>query len=174
MDKKSRPKGTVRRPARGRKPPRQPGKIVLLVDDDADWRLLVRDVLAQSEIASQFQLQVHEAADGEAALHYLFRQDGRSELPLPDLIYLDCEMPRLDGVTMLNIIRHDPRLRNIPIVMLTGVADEAEMRRATECGASAYIVKPPDLAELARVLHASADYWLRSRAGDAGTIGQAA
>src|SRR5688500_1068625 len=174
MDKKSRPQRTARRPARGRKPPRLPGKIVLLVDDDADWRLLVRDVLAQSEIASQLQLQVHEAADGEAALQYLFRQDGRSELPLPDLIYLDCEMPRLDGVTMLNIIRHDPRLRNIPIVMLTGVADEAEMGRTADCGASAYVVVCAVVAEPARVLHASSGYWLRSRAQDAGPIGQAA
>ena len=69
---------------------------------------------------------------------------------------------QLDGVTLLTIIRRDPRLRAIPTVMLTGVADEAEMRRATDFGASAYIVKPADAAELVRVIAASAAHWLRS------------
>lgn len=173
MDKRSRPKGTARRPARGAKGAMGRGKIILLVDDDADWRLLVRDVLAQSEIAAQVPLEVHEAADGEAALQYLFSKGGRSDPQLPDLIYLDCEMPRLDGVTMLEAIRRDPRLRHIPTVMLTGLADETEMRRASECGASAYIVKPSDVAELARVLQASAGYWLRNP-GAHGSMGQAA
>ncbi len=102
-----------------------------------------------------------DVPDGEAALQYLFA-DGDASRPLPALIYLDCEMPRLDGVTLLTIIRRDPRLRAIPTVMLTGVADEAEMRRATDYGASAYIVKPADAAELVRVIAASAAHWLRS------------
>jgi CheY-like chemotaxis protein len=173
MDKRSRKKGTARRPARGARGAMGRGKIILLVDDDADWRLLVRDVLAQSEIAAQVRLEVHEAPDGEAALQYLFRQGGRSGPALPDLIYLDCEMPRLDGVTLLEVIRRDPRLRHIPTIMLTGVADEAEMRRASERGASAYIVKPPEASELARVLQASAGYWLR-KPDTNGSMGQAA
>jgi CheY-like chemotaxis protein len=134
--------------------------VVLLVDDDPDWRMLVRDALTQSDVAAHCPLDIHEVGDGEAALQYLFQLGRTSGNPLPSLIYLDCEMPRLDGVTMLSIIRRDPRLSRIPTVMLTGVADETEMRRASECGASAYIVKPPDVAELARVIAASAGYWL--------------
>ena len=139
----------------------EPKKVVLLVDDDPDWRLLVRDALAQSELAASVPIEIHDVPDGEAALQYLFA-DGDATRPLPALIYLDCEMPRLDGVTLLTIIRRDPRLRAIPTVMLTGVADEAEMRRATDYGASAYIVKPADASELVRVIAASAAHWLRS------------
>lgn len=137
-------------------------RLVLVADDDADWRLLVRDVLANSDLPS---LRVLEAADGLEALRILMRQDEHARTPPPDLVYLDCEMPRLGGMEVLESLRACPRLRAIPIVMLTGVNDEARMRRACELGAAAYIVKPPTIEELRRLIAPSAGYWLRAGPG---------
>ncbi len=147
--------------------------VVLLVDDDPDWRLLVRDILAHCELAGPGP-DVHEVGDGEAALQYLFSCDTSAGQLLPALIYLDCEMPRLDGLTMLKVIRRDPRLQHIPVVMLTGVGDEAEIRRAADAGASAYIVKPSAAEDLRRVINASASFWLVRHGHRKREIGQAA
>ena len=161
MDHQRLTKGPAARPQRKAAPRRGQAKVVLLVDDDADWRLLVRDALTQAHTAAQGELEIHELGDGEEALQFLFRNEQRSSAPLPSLIYLDCEMPRVDGLTMLTAIRRDERLRDIPTIMLSGLADEGQMRRAYECGASAYIVKPCNAVELSRVVAASSAYWLR-------------
>lgn len=136
-------------------------RVVLLVDDDADWRMLVRDALEQSQIAAESPLEIHEASDGEAALQFLRRQGDHAQAPRPHLVYLDGDMPRLDGLATLLEMRRDPRLQAVPTIMLTGVSDEASMRLAVRLGANAYIVKPSDAADLAHAISASAGHWLR-------------
>jgi len=138
---------------------------VLLVDDDADWRMLVRDALAQCDLGRNVRLEMHEVTDGEAAMQFL-QQGKRAGSLLPSLIYLDCEMPRMDGLRLLELLRQDERLRHIPAVMLSGLADEAHMRRACDSGASAYIVKPVEASELTRVVTASARHWLGPNAAN--------
>lgn len=145
-------------------------RVVLLVDDDADWRMLVRDALAESDVAQEMPLEVYEAEDGHVALKFLMREGEFAQAPQPNLMYLDCEMPRVDGITVLTAVRSDPRLRDVPAIMLTGITDEACMRRASEGGAVAYIIKPARLEDLRRAIDASAGYWLRTprfqKAGD--------
>jgi two-component system chemotaxis response regulator CheY len=149
--------------------PEQRARVVLLADDDADWRLLVKDALLQSHIPGAGPLKICEAGDGAAALRHLMCQGDDASLP-PDLVYLDFEMPEMDGISVLEAVRNVPRLRKIPIVMLTGVLDESSVRRACDLGAAAYIPKPANLDDLKRVISASAGYWLslaqrRARAG---------
>lgn len=143
-------------------------RVVLLVDDDADWRMLVRDALAQSDVAQEMPLEVYEAEDGHVALRFLMREGEFAHAPQPNLMYLDCEMPRVDGITVLTAVRSDPRLRDVPAIMLTGITDEACMRRASEGGAVAYIIKPARLEDLRRAIDASAGYWLRSARSENG------
>src|SRR5882757_3745648 len=96
--------------------------IVLLVDDDPDCRMLIRDAIDECKVA----IAVHEACNGMEALEFLKRRGKHANAPRPGLIYLDLEMPGMDGQATLKAIKADPDLRDIPVVMMTGVCDEAE------------------------------------------------
>ena len=130
---------------------------VLLVDDDADCRMLVRDALE----ASDPQTEVYEAASAEAGLRFLRRQGEHAAAPRPALIYLDVEMPGIDGIDLLRLIRADPALADIPVVMMTGVSDDDRLRAAAAAGANSYTIKPADAQQFLRTVADSTHYWLR-------------
>jgi len=109
--------------------------------------MLVRDII---DTAACARVTVREISDGRQALDYLRRAGESADIPRPDLIYLDVEMPGLSGHDVLRALRADPRLRDIPVVMLTGVEDAAARQSALQTGARAYLVKP---AEPARFFH---------------------
>jgi two-component system response regulator len=69
-------------------------------------------------------------------------------------------MPRLDGISTLQKIKADPELRDIPVVMMTGVSDEDQMQKAAEFGANSYTIKPADAEQFLRTVLASTNYWL--------------
>jgi CheY-like chemotaxis protein len=125
---------------------------ILIVDDDADCRLLIRDAIADCKVTNS----IHEAPDGQAALDYL--RDPSN--PRPGLIYLDIEMPRRDGLATLAAIKSDPSLRDIPVVMMTGVCDEAQMHAAADAGANSYTIKPASAEDFLRTVLTSTNYWL--------------
>ncbi len=129
---------------------------ILLVDDDPDCRLLIRDAIAECKVSNS----VFEAANGKEALEFLKRRGKFAGAPRPGLIYLDLEMPGMDGQATLKAIKADPELRDIPVVMMTGVCDEKEMRTAAENGANSYTVKPANVEQFLRTVLASTSYWL--------------
>src|SRR5215203_2075759 len=91
---------------------------ILLVDDDPDCRLLIRDAISECKVSNS----VFEASNGKEAMEFLKRRGHFSHAPRPGLIYLDLEMPGLNGQETLKAIKADPELRDIPVVMMTGVA----------------------------------------------------
>jgi two-component system, response regulator len=129
---------------------------ILLVDDDDDCRLLVRDAISEC----QGENQVVEVGDGQQALDYL--RNAAIEGSKPGLIFLDIEMPRMNGLEALRRIKADPMLKDIPVVMLTGVAEDEHMRRAAEYGANSYTIKPSDASAFLETVMSSATYWLRT------------
>jgi len=129
---------------------------ILLVDDDADCRLLIRDAIAESKVSNQ----VFEVANGQAALDYLYARGPHAGVAAPGLIFLDIEMPGMDGQTTLKAIRADAQFREIPIVMMTGVADERQMQEAAANGANSYTIKPANAEQFLRTVLASTNYWL--------------
>jgi two-component system response regulator len=131
--------------------------IILLVDDDADCRLLIRDAISQCKVSNS----IYEVSDGHEALEFLARRGRHSESPRPGLIYLDVEMPGLDGLETLRRIKADPTLCDIPVVMMTGVCDEAVFRQAAEAGANSYTVKPANAEQFLHTVLQSTDYWLQ-------------
>ena len=129
---------------------------ILIVDDDPDCRLLIRDAIAQCKVSND----VHEVADGAEAIEFLNRRGKYGSAPQPGLIFLDLEMPGMDGQTALVQIRANPTLRHIPIVMMTGVCDEAQMQRAAANGANSYTLKPASAEQFLKTVLASTNYWL--------------
>src|SRR4051812_17714814 len=129
---------------------------ILLVDDDPDCRMLIRDAIDESHVSNA----VFETSNGAEALDFLKRRGKFADAPRPGLIYLDLEMPGMDGQTALRHIKADPELRDIPVVMMTGVSDEAEMKKAAANGANSYTIKPANVEQFLRTVLASTNYWL--------------
>ena len=132
------------------------GITILLVDDDPDCRLLIRDAIAECKVSNA----VFECSNGFEALEFLKRRGKHAGAPRPGLIYLDLEMPGMDGQATLKAIKADPELRDIPVVMMTGVCDETEMKRAAANGANSYTVKPANVEQFLKTVLASTSYWL--------------
>jgi two-component system response regulator len=129
---------------------------ILLVDDDDDCRLLIRDAIAECRVSNQ----VFEVSDGAEALDFLYARGKHAGTTRPGLIYLDIEMPGMDGQATLKQIRADERFRDIPIVMMTGVADERQMEQAAANGANSYTIKPANAEQFLKTVLASTNYWL--------------
>ena len=129
---------------------------ILLVDDDQDCRMLIRDAIEACKVSNQ----VFEVCNGAEALDFLHARGKHAGALRPGLIFLDIEMPGMDGQATLKRIRADARFRGIPIVMMTGVVDEAQMHEAAANGANSYTLKPANAEQFLRTVLASTNYWL--------------
>ena len=129
---------------------------ILLVDDDADCRMLIRDAIDACRVSNK----VFEVGNGAEALDFLYARGKHAGAIRPGLIFLDIEMPGLDGQETLKRIRSDPQFRDVPVVMMTGVADERQMEEAAANGANSYTVKPANAEQFLRTVLASTNYWL--------------
>jgi len=125
---------------------------ILMVDDDEDDRLLFEDVIKETSLLCQ----LHNAVDGQDMFDKL---QATSNAELPDLILLDLNMPRMDVREALEKIKSDPRLRLIPVVILTTSNAETDIIKSYDCGASSYIPKPVTFDELTEKIIALTDYW---------------
>jgi DNA-binding NarL/FixJ family response regulator len=117
------------------KEPQPEGGLILIVDDDVNFTLLIQAYL------SQRGYRVILAESGFQALGILAETE-------PDLIISDVMMPEMDGYTFLDKIRQDPRTNWIPAILLSAKAHSQDRVRGLNAGASAYLIKPFDLTEL--------------------------
>jgi len=131
--------------------------VILLVDDDPDTRMLIHETISQCKVTNR----VYEVSNGQEALDFLNRRGAAfADAPRPGLIYLDIEMPGMNGQETLKQIKADPRLRDIPVVMMTGVTDEEQMRQAMLNGANSYTVKPNSAELFFKTILEASSYWL--------------
>jgi two-component system, response regulator len=131
-------------------------KLVLYVEDDLDHAELVQRSLAP-HISGGSILHIE---DGEAALDYLGRIDS-DRADRPRLILLDLRLPKVDGLEVLHRVKTDPRLSDIPVVVLTTSANDADLERAYAQRANSYLVKPEDFPALDELMKTVGSYWLR-------------
>jgi CheY-like chemotaxis protein len=144
-----------KKPDRGADPQEDPITI-LLIDDDPDCRMLVKDAIAGSKVRNN----VFEAGNAEEGLAFLKRQAQFADAPRPGLIYLDIEMPGINGIELLRKIKEDPELRHITVVMMTGVSDDEQLRKAAAAGANSYTIKPANAEQFLKTVIDSTNYWL--------------
>jgi len=132
--------------------------VILMADDDADDRLLAKDALAECRLANE----LHFVENGEELLDYLHRRGKFVNLansPRPGLILLDLNMPKKDGREALKEIKDDPRLRTIPVVVLTTSSADTDISRIYELGANSFITKPVSFDSLVEVMKILGRYW---------------
>lgn len=103
-------------------------KKILLVDDD----LYIRDLYA--EVLKDENYDVLIASDGEEAL-------GVASANIPDLILLDIMLPKMDGIQVLDKLKNDEKLKNVPVIMLTNFGQEDLVKQAVNLGSTEYLLK---------------------------------
>jgi two-component system response regulator len=131
---------------------------IILADDDEDDRLLAQDAME----AAGASYQCHTVCDGQELLDYL-RCEGKYKTnlicDLPSVILLDLNMPILDGRETLRQLKEDPKLTNIPVVILSTSAADEDINEGYGLGASSYMVKPSDFDALVNMMKCFNDYW---------------
>jgi two-component system, chemotaxis family, response regulator Rcp1 len=134
----------------------RPVDILLVEDSDTDV-LMMREALLQAALPSC----LHVVENGVEALAYLRRQGSYAEVPRPDLILLDLNLPRKDGREVLTEIKTDAELKSIPIVILTSSTAEDDVLRAYRLHANCYVAKPIDFLNFAKVVNSIEEFWFR-------------
>jgi two-component system, response regulator len=136
------------------------GKQILLVEDNPDDEALILRALEKS----RFRPAVVVARDGRAALDYLQARGvyaGRGQTSLPMAVFLDLQLPGIDGLEVLRQLRADARTRYLPVIILSSSDEEQDIRESYRMGANSYIRKSVDFASLTETLQQLCEYWLR-------------
>lgn len=136
-----------------------PGILILVVEDNPDHRELTMHALQESCDPAR----IATAADGIEALDYLLGRGahtGRDVRRQPRLVVLDIGLPRLDGIGVLKAMRADPATQSVPVVMLSGSAEKAELDRCYEAGANSVVRKSIDSEELRRKMRQVYEFWV--------------
>jgi CheY-like chemotaxis protein len=133
----------------------RPVEVLLVEDNIADVRLTEE---ALREAPAPYSL--HVVRDGEEAMAFLRHGGSYENMPRPDIILLDLNMPRKGGREVLAEIKGDPDLRRIPVIILTTSADTEDIRQAYDLHANSYLVKPVDLSRFFTVISALEGFWL--------------
>lgn len=103
---------------------------------------------------------IHVVTDGYEAIHFL-KQRGASESPTPpDLAILDLNLPGKDGCEVLQVIREDPQLRRLPVIVLTSSDDRGDIARCYDAHANAYVTKPADIEGFVSLMEEITRFWL--------------
>ena len=115
--------------------------VLLLVEDDPGDVTMTREALAEAKVLHD----LHVVDNGEAAIAFLRQEGPHADAPRPDLIFLDLNLPRMDGREVLAIVKSDEALRRIPLVVLTTSDSQDDIARSYDLHANAYVTKPVGL-----------------------------
>lgn len=129
---------------------------ILLVEDNQPDVELTQEALAENKVRNN----LHVVTDGEAAMEFLRGEGSYSNVPRPDLILLDLNLPRKDGREVLAEIKADAELKTIPVVILTTSQAEEDILRSYELQANCYVTKPVKLSEFIKVVQSIDHFWL--------------
>lgn len=128
---------------------------ILLVEDNEGDILLTLE--AFKEIKAKNTIAV--VKDGEEAIDFLKRQGQYADSTIPNLILLDINMPKVNGIEVLDFIKKDEKLKRIPVVMLTTSSSESDISACYEKSANCFITKPLDFGKFLNVVEAIESFW---------------
>ena len=129
---------------------------ILMVDDSMGDVRLAQEALKEGRVRNRLSV-VH---DGEQAMAFLRQEGEYADLPRPDLVLLDLNLPRMDGRQVLDAIKSDPELSSIPVVVLTTSEAEDDVLRSYSLHANAYVTKPVDFERFIDVVRQIDDFFV--------------
>ena len=130
-------------------------RILMVEDNPGDVRLTL-EAFRDSKLKNPLDV----VKDGIDALAYLRQEGEHAAKPLPDLILLDLNLPRMDGRELLAAIKNDERLKQIPVVVLTTSKADQDVLGSYLLQASCFITKPVDFHQFTEVIKAIDNFWL--------------
>ena len=128
---------------------------ILLVEDNPGDVELTREAFAESPVASLIDV----AFDAETALAFLHRDGSHRDAPRPDLILLDLNLPGRNGQEVLAVVKSDPQLRSIPVIVLSSSQAEEDVARAYQLLANCYVAKPVGYGRFSEIVRAIEQFW---------------
>ena len=128
---------------------------ILLIEDRQSDIDLVEEALRESRI----QANLNVARDGEEALNFLYQRQRYRQAPRPEVILLDLNLPRINGIELLHIIKEDANLKVIPVIVFTTSKATNDVLRSYATHANCYLVKPPDLEQFFKCIQATLKFW---------------
>jgi two-component system response regulator len=131
------------------------GDRILIIDDSPDDVALTLRALKKNNITNAVDI----ATDGEEALRYLFPTDHEPG-PLPALVLLDLNMPKVTGLEVLRAVRADARTKFLPVVILTTSTEERDIVNTYDLGANSFVRKPVEFDEFLDAVRLLGMYWL--------------
>lgn len=134
--------------------PHKPVEILLVEDNHIDVKL-TKEALREGKVRNN----LHVARDGEEAINFLYRKGDFANAVRPDIIFLDLNLPRIDGREILQRIKTDPNLRRIPVVVLTTSGADEDIVRSYDLHVNCYITKPVDMEQFISVVKAIDNFW---------------
>lgn len=136
-------------------PESRPIEILMVEDNPGDVRL-AREAMKEAKLGNCLNV----VNDGVEALAYVRREGRYADVPRPDLILLDLNLPRKDGREVLAELKSDPDLRKIPVVVLTTSHAHQDIERSYDLHANCYITKPVDFVQFMRVVQQIDAFWV--------------
>ncbi|MGB4872439.1 MAG: response regulator [Candidatus Promineifilaceae bacterium] len=132
-----------------------PVKILLVEDNPGDIRL-TKEALREGKVNNEMFI----VTDGLEALAFLNQKGQYANAPRPDVILLDLNLPLMNGAEVLANIKADPRLKRIPVIVLTTSDDERDILNSYDLHANAYVTKPVDLEHFIEIIGQIEGFWL--------------
>ena len=134
-----------------------PNHMILLVEDSAGDARLMREAF---QACNEF-IRLQVATDGLEAMAFLRQEGPHADSQRPDLILLDLNMPRMNGLQVLAEVKADEALRSIPVVVLTTSEAEADIAASYDLQVNCYLIKPADLDEFEGLVKGINDFWIK-------------
>ena len=128
---------------------------ILLVEDNPGDVRLTKEALRDAKVLNK----IYVAKDGVEAMEFIHREGSFANVPVPDLILLDLNLPRKDGREVLAEIKKDPKLMRIPVVILSSSKADEDIAKSYNLHANAYVIKPVDINRFVEMMHVLDEFW---------------
>ncbi len=132
---------------------------ILLVEDSAGDVLLTKEAF---RMALGDKVELFAVKDGMVAMDYLDERGPGKDIPFPSLILLDLNLPRKNGIEVLQEIKGDKRSQHLPVIILSTSSNRREIRKCYDLGANSYLVKPLDFDEFVEMVRRLDQFWFNS------------
>jgi CheY-like chemotaxis protein len=128
---------------------------ILYVEDNEDNVLILKQCLETAKVCNE----LHVVLDGNEAIDFLQRRNNYKDAHRPDLIILDWNLPKKSGREVLSIIKSDPDIKTIPVIVFSDSEAETDVIDAYSLHANSFITKPVDFEKFSRAIRSMEEFW---------------